>query len=405
VGEAFLLVLRAREEPDDPGLWPLCRVPLVVRSAIAAVRSGAGRIAVLGAEATVEAAGALLAADHRLRGCPVDLGHVPAWDGAVVEVPTDAVIPPALMKRLAHAEGDVCVPGVPEATKRCSAAHPGPLRPLWDGATPAGCFAMRIRARRDLRTAKGLLLRHARARSSPVSRWLNEHVSLRLNWVLAETPVTPNQITVLNTLVGVAGAAFVAMGSMASLAAGGVMLQLTSVLDCSDGELARCKLMESAYGAWIDTVGDNVIYAAYALGLTIGYTRFAHALDVPWMALVMPLGFGTLALAALLIGGMFHYVRSRGLGGSLSAVSKDFESRVEGGAGGWARKLFEFLTVMGRRAQFTFAFAVVAVLPILTGDARFFHGIFFAMVGFVLIANVYFGMGLWKARGVVSGHR
>jgi hypothetical protein len=165
--------------------------------------------------------------------------------------------------------------------------------------------------------------------------------------------------------------------------------------------MARCKLMESDYGAWIDTMGDNVTYAAYALGLTLGYARFAAAQGVPWAGLVLPVGLGALALAVALIGGMFHYVRSRGLGGSLTAVTRDISATVDRDQAGWLYRALDLIKVMGRRAQFTLAFAIVAVLPWATGNAAYYHGIFFSMVGFVVLANLYFAVGLLKVRRAV----
>jgi phosphatidylglycerophosphate synthase len=390
------LVLHAGDGPADPGLWALAGVPLALRSAVAGVRAGATRIVVVGGNGPAQRVADVLRADRRLEGCSVEVEDEPPADGPVLHLPTDVLVVPALVKRLADAPGDVHLPGAAGVHKRTGHDTRQPTRPLWDGPAPADALSMRLGHRRDLRRAKLALLRHARARSSPVSRVLNERLSLCLNWVLVHTPVTPNQLTVLNMLVGVAGATSVGVGTLGYLALGALLLQVTSVLDCADGEMARAKLMESKYGAWIDTVGDNVIYAAYALGLTVGYARFARAHDVAWAGWALPLGLGTLALAVLLIGGMVQYVRRRGLGGSLTAVSRDFAKNVRTHAP-WRRRLFHFVTVMGQRAQFTFAFAVVAALPWATGRLGFFHGLFFAMVGFVLLACVYFVVGMVRA--------
>ncbi|MFW6049558.1 MAG: CDP-alcohol phosphatidyltransferase family protein [Myxococcota bacterium] len=392
------LVLRMGEGPDDPALWRLCGLPLVLRLALAARRSGIRRVVLTGGDAVVGRAAELLRADDRLAGSEVREGEGPAHVGPRIEMPANVLVPVEVMRRLAEAEGDVHLPDVPEVTKRVPGGD-GASQPLWQGAAPDRCFAIPVRERRDLAHAKRILFRHVKSTSSsPIARWVNERISVHISKLLVETPITPNQATVFNTALGVAGAVITAFGDVLSLAIGGVLLQATSVLDCCDGEIARCKFMESEYGAWIDTVGDNVTYAAYALGLTVGYARFAHVQGAPWAPYVAPVGLGALALAMLLIGGMFHYARAQRLGGSMTAISKHFEATVDRRGAGVLYKILDFLKVMGRRAQFTLAFAVVAVLPLATGSAAFYHGIFFAMIGFVLLANAYFGVGILKAR-------
>jgi phosphatidylglycerophosphate synthase len=46
-----------------------------------------------------------------------------------------------------------------------------------------------------------------------------------------------------------------------------------SILDGSDGELARFQYKESAFGCWLDTVGDYTYYLAIFAGVTVGTVR------------------------------------------------------------------------------------------------------------------------------------
>jgi phosphatidylglycerophosphate synthase len=54
---------------------------------------------------------------------------------------------------------------------------------------------------------------------------------------------------------------------------GAVLSWLSSVLDGCDGEVARLKLQESAFGCWLETVCDNLYYLFIFSGLTIGLVR------------------------------------------------------------------------------------------------------------------------------------
>ena len=50
---------------------------------------------------------------------------------------------------------------------------------------------------------------------------------------------------------------------------GGITIQLASILDGCDGEIARLKLLHSARGAWLDTVLDR--YADVAMGIAVTF--------------------------------------------------------------------------------------------------------------------------------------
>jgi len=50
---------------------------------------------------------------------------------------------------------------------------------------------------------------------------------------------------------------------------GGLLAQFASVIDGCDGEVARLKYLESAYGGWFDTVLDRYADAFMLFGLTL----------------------------------------------------------------------------------------------------------------------------------------
>ena len=56
--------------------------------------------------------------------------------------------------------------------------------------------------------------------------------------------------------------------SHSALALGGLLAQLASVVDGCDGEVARLKFHESAYGGWFGAVLDRYADAFLLLGLT-----------------------------------------------------------------------------------------------------------------------------------------
>jgi len=99
-----------------------------------------------------------------------------------------------------------------------------------------------------------------------VSRVLNRRVSLRITKLFARTSITPNQVTFLSFLISAASAIFFAMVHPFY---GGLLAQLSSILDGVDGEIARLKFLKSNYGGLFDAVLDR--YADFLIVLGMAY--------------------------------------------------------------------------------------------------------------------------------------
>lgn len=84
----------------------------------------------------------------------------------------------------------------------------------------------------------------------PVSRRVTA-VGLRRGW-------TPNAVTLASLLIGLAACGLVALDSRIAWAAAAVLLQLSLVVDCVDGEIARFTRSYTSLGGWLDAVGDRV---------------------------------------------------------------------------------------------------------------------------------------------------
>ncbi len=105
----------------------------------------------------------------------------------------------------------------------------------------------------------------------PVSRILNRPISLRISKLLLKTGITPNQISVLSTVIGLVGASFFFSGEYFYLILGGILIHIHSIVDGCDGEVARLKLRQTKYGGWLDSVLDRYVDAAIIFGLVYGY--------------------------------------------------------------------------------------------------------------------------------------
>ncbi len=88
--------------------------------------------------------------------------------------------------------------------------------------------------------------------------------------LIYSTNITPNQISAVSMLFGIlAGVAF-GFGSAQSFFAAGIMLLVSNVMDCADGQLARLKKNGTGIGRIIDGFIDYVTGFSMFLGIGIG---------------------------------------------------------------------------------------------------------------------------------------
>jgi phosphatidylglycerophosphate synthase len=106
-----------------------------------------------------------------------------------------------------------------------------------------------------------------------MARHVDRHFSRLISRRLACTSVTPNGITLFNTAIGLAGAFLLSKGAYWSQLVGTLLFLLCVVLDGVDGEVARLKLQETAFGHYLDLVTDNIVHAAIFVGLAVGLYR------------------------------------------------------------------------------------------------------------------------------------
>ena len=134
-----------------------------------------------------------------------------------------------------------------------------------------------------------------------IARTINRRLSLGLftPLLLLSRGISANQVTVLSFLVAAAASGFF-FAALPLL--GGVAVQLASVLDGSDGEIARLKKQESDFGRFFDAVVDryadaiilfSMFYFAWA---SLELETFLGAVHVP-----LVVGAGLLALAGNLM--------------------------------------------------------------------------------------------------------
>ncbi len=134
-----------------------------------------------------------------------------------------------------------------------------------------------VRTKRALRADDGFY-------STFVLRKLSRKVSMfsvKRGW-------TPNQITLSSLILALIVSGFFATGWWPLMIVGAIGVQVSIIVDCADGEVARYTGVSSQFGAWLDAATDRIKeYALYA-GLAFGASH--HGVNL-W-----PLAMGLMIL-------------------------------------------------------------------------------------------------------------
>jgi phosphatidylglycerophosphate synthase len=123
-----------------------------------------------------------------------------------------------------------------------------------------------------------------------MARHFDRHISLAVSRQLLETAVTPNMMTVFSTLLGLLGASLFLGSSRVWYVPGALLVWLHSVLDGCDGELARVRFQESAFGSDLDFWGDNLVHLALFTCLGYGFWATGNGAHTLVLAAVADLG-------------------------------------------------------------------------------------------------------------------
>jgi len=329
------------------GAHPLDRLAglsLALRAVLMLQSAGLQRIVLVTAEDD-PATAASIAKDLRVRTA-VDVVHGATWaalasvlDGPFVLVCHNIVADPAVCQRLcgmepeqapavlAMADGRAAgmLLGTPALVARhleepladapAMLAADATVRQLdvstaWhaDVSTPSG----RVRAFRQLFEAC------RKPVDGIVARRLNRHISIAISKQLVRAPITPNQVTVVTFLLGLAGAGAVALGGYCAMLLGAFLFQCNSILDGVDGELARVRFQQSKLGEWLDTVSDDASNLLFYAGIAVG------ARSLPYGPILV--ACAVVAIVASLLATVQYYVELVAVGsGDLYAIDWDFD--------------------------------------------------------------------------------
>ena len=117
-----------------------------------------------------------------------------------------------------------------------------------------------------------LIRRMNKSFEGPVDALINWRFSMRITRVLARRSlaVTPNHVTITAIGVGLAAAVVASRAGYAMFALAGVLLEVNSILDSCDGELARLRFQYSKLGQWLDNLSDDLVDNLFIVAVGAG---------------------------------------------------------------------------------------------------------------------------------------
>lgn len=206
----------------------------------------------------------------------------------------------------------------------------------------------------SIREAENLLFSNVKKSTSGwISKNINTKISIPISRLLIHTPLTPNMISVLIGIVGVLCGFFYVIEHQIL---GAVFLELSTILDGCDGEVARIKLMESKRGQWIDTISDQLTFLSFVVGVPVGFYRIAKS------PIAIILGGINLLIFLFFLVWSFYFLVKYANSGSMVAYPKNIDKLIPVEERTIVHKLIIKLRPMMTRAFFSPVFLIAAIL-------------------------------------------
>ncbi len=205
-----------------------------------------------------------------------------------------------------------------------------------EGTPPYLAFTATARDARELRRAERRLVWSLRKAADGIaSKWVNRHLSLPISWLLMRTPVHPNHVTIFCFCLALTGGIVIGQGGYLAGAIGMLLVNLGSIIDGVDGELARLKFRFSRVGQWLDTLADDFANVAYITGIAFNLKASGVTWALPFTLFVVACFIYTQSTQYWLIARVYK-------SGDLAAIP-------------WAYQSHDFLTAQDEGLKVTLA--------------------------------------------------
>ncbi len=133
------------------------------------------------------------------------------------------------------------------------------------------------------------------------SSFVTSPLAIAANYVAVEIKwLTPNRVTFLSFIIAIASAICIVRGGNANFVTAAILIHISHVLDCMDGQMARYHKTSSASGSYFDRLTDQIQVTLW-FGAA-GYAAYAQTQDV------LPLGLAFVGVSFYSLRGYAKYV-------------------------------------------------------------------------------------------------
>jgi len=185
-----------------------------------------------------------------------------------------------------------------------------------------------------------------------MSRNINSRFSIPVSRLLIRTPLTPNIISAMIGFIGILSGVFYYLGRPVL---GAFSLELSTIFDRCDGEVARIKLMESRRGQWIDTIFDHLSFLSFVIGVPLGFYKLGGGL------VAITLGGVNLAIFLFFVAWSFYFLLKYADSGSVAIYSKRIDELIPREKRSFFHRILLKLRPGMKREVFSFVFLLAAI--------------------------------------------
>jgi phosphatidylglycerophosphate synthase len=201
------------------------------------------------------------------------------------------------------------------------------------------------------------------------SSFVTSPLAIAINYVVVDIKwLTPNLITLFSFITAIISVLFIITGGIVNFIIAAVLIHLSHVLDCMDGQMARYRKTSSPSGSYFDKLTDQIQVTIW-FG-AIGYAAYSQSQSV------LPVFLAFTGVTFYSLRGYAKYVAIH------TEMSRD---------SGYLEKLSQKMSDVKKEETAGLGFGVLANLRWFVREQRkilsFDEGVFIFMLSFALILN------------------
>ena len=158
-----------------------------------------------------------------------------------------------------------------------------------------------------------------------ISKNLNSKISIPISKILVKMNFHPNLITFIVGCIGISCGLFYASNLPLI---GALILEVSTILDRCDGEVARIRLKESKFGQWFDTALDQLSYFSMFSGISICINNPKFFTLTPEIIILRQISILNILLYIMFLTIILFFMIKRTKNGSLAYYPKEVDNIV-----------------------------------------------------------------------------